>query len=97
MSKDMSQESSIVVSTPENINGLEFYGVILLEVDEGRVPETSVSDISENFMRYRALNRLYLSCSRARFQVRMLGTQSRGVSSCLNYSLNNGTLIKEDV
>lgn len=89
-----SKESSVVFSTPENINGLEFNGVILLGVDEGRVPVASSNDISENFLRYQALNQLYLSCSRARYQVRMLGNQSRGISSCLNYSLENGTLIE---
>lgn len=90
----ISHDSSIVFSTPENINGLEFSGVILLGVDEGRVPATSSTDISENYLRYRALNQLYLSCSRARFQVRILGNQSRGISSCLNYSIKNGTLVE---
>lgn len=86
------EKNSLVLSTPENINGLEFNGVILVGVDEGRVPITSQSDISENFMRFKALNQLYLACSRARFQVRILGNLSRGISSCLNYSLENGTL-----
>ena len=90
----VSQNSKVVFSTPENINGLEFNGVILLGVDEGRVPAKSSNDISENFLRYRALNQLYLSCSRARFQVRILGNRSKGVSSCLNYSLKNGTLVE---
>ncbi|WP_195969761.1 UvrD-helicase domain-containing protein [Intestinimonas butyriciproducens] len=88
------EKGCIVLSTPENINGLEFNGVILVGVDEGRVPVTSQNDISENFMRFKALNQLYLACSRARFQVRMIGNLSRGVSSCLNYSLENGTLTK---
>ena len=90
----VSQNSKVVFSTPENINGLEFNGVILLGVDEGRGPAKSSNDISENFLRYRALNQLYLSCSRARFQVRILGNRSKGVSSCLNYSLKNGTLVE---
>lgn len=94
VAENTKEKSCIVLSTPENINGLEFKGVILVGVDEGRVPVTSQNDISENFMRFKALNQLYLACSRARFQVRILGNLSRGVSSCLNYSLGNGTLVK---
>ena len=45
--------------SPENVNGLEFQGVILLGVDEGRVPQRDSIGISANYLRYSALNKLY--------------------------------------
>lgn len=82
----------IVCTLPEYINGLEFKCVVLVGVDEGRVPQNGIYDISSNFLKYSALNKLYLSCSRAQYNVTILGTKSRGESSCLQHSLSNGTL-----
>lgn len=87
--------SSVVCSIPEHINGLEFKGVILVGVDEGRVPQSGISDVSTNFMKYSALNKLYLACSRAQYSVIMLGTNVRGTSSCLAHSISSGTLLCE--
>lgn len=84
--------TKVVCSLPEYINGLEFKCVILVGVDEGRVPQTGIYDISTNFLKYSAMNKLYLSCSRAQYSVTILGTNSRGVSSCLLHSLKNETL-----
>ena len=82
----------VVCTLPEYINGLEFKCVVLVGVDEGRVPQNGIYDISSNFLKYSALNKLYLSCSRAQFSVTILGSKSRGESSCLRHSLENGTL-----
>ena len=89
-------ENKVVITYPEYLNGLEFSGVILVGVDEGRVPYTGDNDISQNFIRFNALNKLYLACSRAKYRVTIMGTNERGVSSCLNYSLQRATLQKED-
>ena len=82
-------------SLPEYINGLEFSCVILVGVDEGRVPQNGIFDISTNFLRYSALNKLYLVCSRAKYSVTVLGTKIRGVSSCLEHSLTCQTIKEE--
>lgn len=82
----------IVCSLPEYINGLEFKCVILVGVDEGRVPQSGIFDISTNFLRYNALNKLYLACSRAKYSVTILGTSIRGVSSCLEHSIKCETI-----
>lgn len=82
----------VVCTLPEYINGLEFKCVVLVGVDEGRVPQNGIYDISSNFLKYSALNKLYLSCSRAQFSITILGSKSRGESSCLRHSLENGTL-----
>lgn len=79
----------ITLSSPYDINGLEFSGVILLGVDDGRIPQTTgVSDISRQFINYSSYNLLYLCSSRAKYQLLLLGTQVRGVSSCLSHSIS---------
>lgn len=66
---DCSRDDSLIFSEPHNINGLEFAGVILLGVDDGRVPQTkNVGDVSENYIKFVAFNELYLSASRAKYR-----------------------------
>ncbi len=90
---EVKRNNNYILSSPYNVNGLEFKCVILVGVDEGRVPQTSgTSDISANYLRYTALNQLYLCCSRAKYRVIILGNNLHGPSSCLNYSLETGTL-----
>lgn len=86
------EHDKIVCSLPEYINGLEFKCVILVGVDEGRVPQSGIFDISTNFLRYNALNKLYLACSRAKYSVTILGTSIRGMSSCLEHSIKCKTI-----
>lgn len=85
----------VICSLPEYVNGLEFKCVVLVGVDEGRVPESGIYDISSNFLKYSALNKLYLSCSRAQYSVTILGTEIRGKSPCLDHSLAHGALVIE--
>lgn len=76
-----------VLASPYDINGLEFQAVILIGVDEGRVPQTvGVSDISKHFIKYSAYNLLYLASSRAKYKLILLGNSLNGMSSCLEYS-----------
>ena len=93
---EMTSRRKITCALPEYINGLEFKCVILIGVDEGRVPQNAVHDISQSFIKYSALNKLYISCSRAAYEVLILGSNSRGVSSCLKHSLENHTLRKAE-
>lgn len=90
---DKSDGHKCYIATPYDINGLEFKAVILLGTDEGRVPQnTGVSDISQNFIRYSAYNMLYLAASRAKYRLILLGNSLRGVSTCLEHSINAGYL-----
>lgn len=84
--------TKVVCTLPEYVNGLEFKCVILVGVDEGRVPQTGIYDVSSNFLKYSALNKLYLACSRAQFDIKILGSKSRGISSCLKHSIERETL-----
>lgn len=83
---------------PYNINGLEFKCVILIGVDEGRVPQNvGVNDISENYLKYSAFNQLYLASSRAKFRLILLGNKLHGVSSCLQYSIENDMIECQEI
>lgn len=87
---DTKDDNAIVISSPYAINGLEFQGIILVGVDEGRVPQTSgTSDISKHYIMYSAYNMLYLSISRAKYRVVMLGSKLNGISSCLEHAISN--------
>lgn len=91
-SKNSADKSNddVLLFDPYNINGLEFKCVILLGVDEGRVPQCNgVNDISENYIRYIAFNQLYLASSRAKYRLILLGNKLYGVSSCLQYPIGN--------
>ena len=85
--------TKITLSSPYSINGLEFQGVILICVDEWRVPQTfGTSDISKHFITYSAYNMLYLAISRARYMVTIMGSKLNGISSCLDHSIDAGYL-----
>ena len=94
LSRSIKTEDPIILSDPYNVNGLEFKCVILVGVDEGRVPQnTGVSDISANYIRYIAFNKLYLASSRAKYRLIIIGNSLHGVSSCLQYAHESGKLM----
>ena len=79
-----------VLSTPEYIGGLEFDGVILIGVDDGRVPPTKTVESvdSTNFLAYSSHNRLYVAITRARYRIEILAVKERGLSSLLKPALH---------
>ena len=90
-SEPNSQAKDFPLASPYAINGLEFKAVILLGVDEGRVPQTAgTSDISKHFINYSAYNLLYLASSRAKYKLIILGNKLKGISSCLDHSIETG-------
>ncbi|MDN0032242.1 UvrD-helicase domain-containing protein [Oscillibacter valericigenes] len=92
LSKEVKSNNQYVLSSPDNVNGLEFRCVILVGVD-GRVPpQTDTNDISSNYLRYAALNQLYLSASRAKYRLIILGSTPYEKSPCLTYALSAHTL-----
>lgn len=86
-----------MLSTPEYIGGLEFEGVVLIGVDEGRVPPSRTLDSpdSANFLNYAAHNRLYVAITRARYRVVILTVRERGPSPLLRGALDSGVLLSE--
>ena len=85
-----------VLSTPEYVGGLEFDGVILLGVDEGRVPPAQTMDSADsaNFLSYAFHNRLYVAITRARYRLEILINKLRGPSSLLHGAIQSGLLKK---
>ena len=83
-----------VLSPPELIGGLEFDGVVLVAVDEGRVPMKSTDGRyeAEHFARYGAHNLLYVAITRARFEVCVLVNRERGLSEILQPAMREGFL-----
>lgn len=86
-----------ILASPYDINGMEFQAVILLGVDEGRVPQTTgTSDVSQHFIKYSAYNLLYLAASRAKYRLVILGNRLKGRSSCLEHSIESKYLMVND-
>lgn len=86
------QNRTYVLSMPEYIGGLEFFGVILVGVDDGRVPPSTREDISQNYLSFSAYNKLYVSVTRAKYQINILGANDFGKSRCLDYSIEHKTV-----
>ena len=86
-----------VISMPDYVGGLEFDGVIIVGADDGRLPPISNSSTNESkaYLTYAAHNRLYVSISRARYQVAILASKERGPSAILKNSFDTGALIRE--
>ncbi|MGG7644777.1 UvrD-helicase domain-containing protein [Rhodovulum sp. YNF3179] len=81
-----------VLAHSDFVGGLEFNAVVIVGVDEGRVPvagATSNAD-SRSFANYAAHNRLYVAASRARFALLLMGVNARGSSSLLKAAAANG-------
>lgn len=79
------QGGRFVLSSPEFVGGLEFAGVVLVGVDGGRVPpNSSGAGESQAFLNYSAHQKLYVSITRAKYRVEILGTRARGLSPALS-------------
>ena len=88
------QKEQYVLAAPFEINGLEFKAVIMLGADEGRVPQTfGTGDIPRHFIMYSAYNTLYLTASRAKYRLILMGSDLNGISSCLDHSIAKKRLL----
>jgi UvrD/REP helicase N-terminal domain len=85
-----------VLSLPDYVGGLEFDGVVLVGVDDGRVPPSPTSQHSQSiaYLTFAAHNKLYVAVTRARYQVAILGVQARGPSRILRNALAADALEK---
>ena len=92
------KSGKLVLSLPEYVGGLEFAGVVLVGVDEGRVPpaKSSSSVDSMNFLTFAAHNKLYVAITRAKYRVEILASKDRGTTPLLANALASGTILKRD-
>lgn len=87
-------DDNYLLLSPYSVSGMEFPAVILLGVDEGRVPQTSgTNDILMHFAKYNAYNMLYLAASRAKYKLVLLSNEVNGKSSCLDHALETQYLV----
>ncbi len=82
--------NKFVLSQIDYVGGLEFDAVIIIGVDEGRVPPAK-STLNEAYhvISYAWHSRMYVAVTRAKFAIKMLGDQSRGASPLLYSSILN--------
>ncbi|MBB2684376.1 UNVERIFIED_ORG: hypothetical protein GGD47_001953 [Rhizobium etli] len=93
------QSAQIILAHADYVGGLEFFAVILVGIDGGRVPPTAggENDSSKNYLAYAAHNRLYVAVTRARYRVELLGEKARGPSKILLPAISSGLLVEEDI
>ena len=87
-----------ILSLPDYVGGLEFDGVVLVGVDDGRVPPSVNGQHAQSkaYLTFAAHNKLYVAVTRARYQVAILGVRARGPSVILNNALKAGALEMRD-
>jgi len=89
------QSGRFVISMPDYVGGLEFDAVVLVGVDEGRVPPfVQTAAETRAFLTFSAHNRLYVAITRARYRVEILGVRTRGPSHVLHSALKTGALVE---
>lgn len=80
--------NKFVLSQIDYVGGLEFDAVVIIGVDEGRVPPTKTSQTEAyHVISYAWHSRMYVAVTRAKYAVKILGDQSRGVSPLLYSSI----------
>ncbi|MEP3072160.1 UvrD-helicase domain-containing protein [Maricaulis sp.] len=95
--RSASQAGHLVLGHVDYVGGLEFQGVVIVGVDDGRVPPSANGDAeaSKNFLSYSAHNRLYVAVSRAKYRVDLLGDKARGPSKLLASAIESKLLLTE--
>lgn len=76
-----------VIGGIDYIGGLEFDYVIIIGVDDGRVPPKH-SNESFHFINYAWYNRMYVAITRARYALLLLGNKSLGQSPILESAIH---------
>ena len=84
--KSASFQQQYIIGSIDYIGGLEFDYVIIIGVDEGRVPP-KYSNESFHFTNYAWHNRMYVAISRARYALLLLGNKSMGQSPILESAI----------
>ena len=82
-----------IISLPELVGGLEFFGVILVGCDKGRLPQNSSnSEFGRAYVNYKAHNNLYVAITRAKYCVQFIVNKHRGISDILSRAMENDFL-----
>ncbi|QCR37278.1 UvrD-helicase domain-containing protein [Nissabacter sp. SGAir0207] len=89
------EKSSLYILTMADfVGGLEFEAVVLVGVDKGRIPDVAKanSTATKMFQNYIAHNRLYVSVTRAKKIVNIIGEAIRGESEVLEHAIKTSKI-----
>lgn len=88
------KEGAVFLSHPDYVGGLEFRAVLIVGVDDGRVPPTegTVKEESRHFLEFKACNRLYVAVSRARLRVELFMSKERGRCKLLEHAIHTDAI-----
>lgn len=89
------EKSSLYILTMADfVGGLEFEAVVLVGVDKGRIPDVAKanSTATKMFQNYIAHNRLYVSVTRAKKIVNVIGESIRGESEVLEHAIKTNKI-----
>jgi UvrD/REP helicase N-terminal domain len=92
------RDDAVFVSHPDYVGGLEFRAVLIVGVDDGRVPlsDGAVKEEAKHFLEFRACNQLYVAITRARTRVELFMSKERGRSALLEHALVTGALVSKE-
>lgn len=93
--RDAKDNNKYILSSIDFVGGLEFNAVVILGVDEGRVPPSGTSRESFHYMNYMWHNKLYVAVTRAKYAVFCVGLKTRGISPILESAINSEILSVE--
>jgi superfamily I DNA/RNA helicase len=81
------------------IGGLEFDAVIIIGIDNDRVPPKNNDEIKDSFhfMNYAWHNRMYVAVTRAKYTLRLMGNKTRGISPILESAVNLEIIAAENI
>ena len=84
------KSGQLVLAHADYVGGLEFFGVVIVGVDKGRVPPEGQHDLesSKRYQSYAAHNRLYVAITRAKYRIDILADQARGASKLIEPALD---------
>lgn len=86
--KKAQEGNKFVLSQIDYVGGLEFDAVVIIGVDEGRVPPAKTSQTEAyHVISYAWHSKMYVAVTRAKYAVKILGDQSRGASPLLYSSI----------
>ena len=88
--KSAENGNKYVVAGIDYVGGLEFFGVIVIGIDKGRVPPFGSDSHSESvhFLNYSWHNRLYVAFTRAKYALILIGDSSRGPCEILENAIS---------
>lgn len=86
--KKAQEGNKFVLGQIDYVGGLEFDAIVIIGVDEGRVPPTKTSQTDAyHVISYSWHSKMYVAVTRAKYAVKILGDQSRGASPLLYSSI----------